>query len=551
MNMFDQYGIKEVADVTLYSIHKKKNGDVYYVPALYLDTLKISSVEKTAEGTWAQGGLGNARLISWDYGKEINVTLEDALCTPASLGLCWGGILGADWKDGRIKQDFGIDFDKNKVNRLSRFEKTFYPKNDKDKALISYLLPQTKEDAKDKEMGLLINSSVVDGTNVTGLGYVGSQTYFWRMFIESDVRSIAVVPNKFFDENGRTYSIDLTNNVIINDNLGENKFNIIYKINSADKQTENTITANLIVNRGESPHITGTNLYADSQDKNYTITDTTITFSGEEQLLETPIDIDKATHLCICVDNNDVYRAYFYGDRGPVTDDDGLETSPTSFGWSLPTTPINLGQFKDLDMWLNFPSINELIYYILTKYENDINYIKPAEIKSLVGGNSSFTEDSSSLEGYNLEGRLWCYVNPKTMTAYPDDYWFSQGEPYYVKSLTIAQSGKKLNSQRIVVQAGQFPGMYMMVGETYIRSRDTGEDERLQIKFPLCKIKSNQNLTLEAEGEPTVFTMEMEIARPANGIMMELTSYEVAQRMVTNEDGIVEVKDGSTEVVIE
>ena len=43
MNIFDQYGIKEVADVTLYSIHKKQDGsgDVYYVPALYLDTLKI------------------------------------------------------------------------------------------------------------------------------------------------------------------------------------------------------------------------------------------------------------------------------------------------------------------------------------------------------------------------------------------------------------------------------------------------------------------------------------------------------------------------------
>ena len=51
MNIFDQYGIKEVADVTLYSIHKKKDGsgDVYYVPALYIDTLKMSSVEKTAE----------------------------------------------------------------------------------------------------------------------------------------------------------------------------------------------------------------------------------------------------------------------------------------------------------------------------------------------------------------------------------------------------------------------------------------------------------------------------------------------------------------------
>jgi hypothetical protein len=38
--------------------------------------------------------------------------------------------------------------------------------------------------------------------------------------------------------------------------------------------------------------------------------------------------------------------------------------------------------------------------------------------------------------------------------------------------------------------------MYMMVGETYIRDRDTGDDERLQIKIPLCKVKSDHTLTL-------------------------------------------------------
>jgi hypothetical protein len=62
MNLFEQYGIKEVADVTLYSIHKKQDGsgDLYYMPALYLDTLKVSTVEKTGESTWAEGGIGNA-----------------------------------------------------------------------------------------------------------------------------------------------------------------------------------------------------------------------------------------------------------------------------------------------------------------------------------------------------------------------------------------------------------------------------------------------------------------------------------------------------------
>lgn len=94
MNIFEQYGIKEVADVCLYAIELDENDDEVYVPVMYLDTLKISSVEETAEQTSARGGLGNPELIIWDYGKEITVTLEDALYTPASQGMTWGGKFG-------------------------------------------------------------------------------------------------------------------------------------------------------------------------------------------------------------------------------------------------------------------------------------------------------------------------------------------------------------------------------------------------------------------------------------------------------------------------
>ena len=101
-SILDRYGIKEVADVTFYELGS--DGNPSY-PVLYLDTLKVSTVEQTAETTDAKGGKGNAPLITWDYGKEINVTLEDALCTPASLGMCWSGILSADWKDSHINID--------------------------------------------------------------------------------------------------------------------------------------------------------------------------------------------------------------------------------------------------------------------------------------------------------------------------------------------------------------------------------------------------------------------------------------------------------------
>lgn len=91
MNIFEQYGIQEVADCTLYSIELDENDDEIYVPIMYFDTLKISTLEGTAEQVSARGGLGNPELIVWDYGKEITVTLQDALYTPASQSLTWGG----------------------------------------------------------------------------------------------------------------------------------------------------------------------------------------------------------------------------------------------------------------------------------------------------------------------------------------------------------------------------------------------------------------------------------------------------------------------------
>lgn len=94
MNIFEQYGIKEVADVTLYAIELDENDDEIYIPVLYMDTLKVSTVEESSSQANAQGGIGNPKLITWDYGKDITVTLEDALFTPASASMNWGGKLG-------------------------------------------------------------------------------------------------------------------------------------------------------------------------------------------------------------------------------------------------------------------------------------------------------------------------------------------------------------------------------------------------------------------------------------------------------------------------
>ena len=94
-SIFDRYGIKEVADVTFYKIESDGSRGA---PVLYLDTLKVSTVEQTASSSDARGGKGNPKLVSWDFGKEINVTLTDALFSPASMALMYGDKDGVDTK---------------------------------------------------------------------------------------------------------------------------------------------------------------------------------------------------------------------------------------------------------------------------------------------------------------------------------------------------------------------------------------------------------------------------------------------------------------------
>ena len=66
IDILAKYGIKEVADVVFYELSEAGKPTK---PVLYLDTLKVSTIEQTAENSDARGGKGNAALISWDYGK--------------------------------------------------------------------------------------------------------------------------------------------------------------------------------------------------------------------------------------------------------------------------------------------------------------------------------------------------------------------------------------------------------------------------------------------------------------------------------------------------
>ncbi|MFA6711175.1 MAG: hypothetical protein WCS33_00465 [Candidatus Caldatribacteriota bacterium] len=87
--MGDKFGVKEVMNVTFYDL-------VSWQPSLYIDTLKLSNLENTAEQSMARGGVGNPILLTWDYNREANFEVQDALMTMKSLSMLAGTQLKTD-----------------------------------------------------------------------------------------------------------------------------------------------------------------------------------------------------------------------------------------------------------------------------------------------------------------------------------------------------------------------------------------------------------------------------------------------------------------------
>jgi hypothetical protein len=103
-NIFEQFGLKEVANVQFEALEDNKRLDVKAGDiVMYLDTLKVSTTEVTADQTEAKGGWGNPSLIIWDFNKEINLTLQDALFTMQSLAVMTGAAVKNASSSDKVK----------------------------------------------------------------------------------------------------------------------------------------------------------------------------------------------------------------------------------------------------------------------------------------------------------------------------------------------------------------------------------------------------------------------------------------------------------------
>lgn len=86
-----QYGIKEVADITFFDLNEDGTPGA---PVLYIDSAKTTNLETTGEEAVAQGGKGNAELISWDHSRKGTFSISDALFSVHSLEVMTGATIG-------------------------------------------------------------------------------------------------------------------------------------------------------------------------------------------------------------------------------------------------------------------------------------------------------------------------------------------------------------------------------------------------------------------------------------------------------------------------
>ena len=156
----------------------------------------------------------------------------------------------------------------------------------------------------------------------------------------------------------------------------------------------------------------------------------------------------------------------------------------------------------------------------------------------------SFIVPAGNSEGVSSEGDMTAravYIDLSTMEAYPDGTPIAEGEVYLKWTRSIAYGDNSIGNT-IEISAEKFPGTYKVVGDTFVRNKATGVDQRFQFVIPQAKMSSEQTITLQAEGEPTVFDMSLNVLRPDDGIMVKFIQYDVVENTEEN-DGSTMVKD--------
>lgn len=442
MNLFQKYGIKEVLDVVFYSI-TKVGDEIIYTPVLVLDTLKVSTIEKKAEKVSAQGGLGNKKLINWNFGKEISLQLSDALFSPASMSLIWGGKF-----DIKLSHYTSAIVKSNIANKYGSFNYSI-------KAYPSPVFTN-------EEWEIIYKAATelkIPGPRIDDEDDKKYQDIYW---VANYTKDLPVI-----EEN----RIWLKKNYIKRLWYSEYKQELIeiMPVGTTEEQLKlcaamPEVIINKIIDYIDELRKIG---YADTE----------------------IYDIEVLDRWEKCI----------------VTDREGLVISTREQKENL------------LRYYRNDKSSSYAIYY-------DAKTMLPL---------LNITEDGL------IKGWEWNDEQKydKDFDGKPDEDKFKIkiGTTYYKWTRTVKYKDgvdDGVLGKTFVIDADTFPGQYKIMGETYIREQKTQKDRRCQIVIHQATIGSDTNITLQADGDPTTFDMQIDVLVPKNNIPMEIKTFDVDEDKV-------------------
>lgn len=529
MNLFQKYGIKEVADVVFYSI-TPVGDEEFYTPVLYLDTLKVSTLEKSAEKVEARGGKGNKKLITWNFGKEVTLNLEDALFSPASMSMIWGGKLNAklsDYTSTIVKCNIA-----NKYGEQN-FSTKAYP---------SPALTDNEWDIIFDCMTKYRLSGIVGEQNLTL--YV-NDTDIALTRSEPAVEGQITWPHD--DGDLIWYKYNMASGIKIkNPNYGTGAtFNIFYIAKYKNNDTIGVYKKNSIFTFSNSFEENKAYLGVDHNELSAAAMRHLINMNNS--------GITDASGLS-AEDKVKIMKQYFQR-----TGEDQKEKAIS--GAIIKNILSKITNLKDIGY------IDTDIYDIEV-----IDRMEKCIVKKRDGQKISIKEQKKNLFRYYADDKSSSYTifyDAKTMlpllpikdgiiqnwdtdnntiddTADDNDendiFTIKTGTIYYKWTRTVKHKESEEDGvlgKTFVIDAETFPDTYRIVGETYIRNQKTGKDQRYQFTIFNANVSSDTSITLEAEGDPTTFSMQIDVLTPPNDIMMELKQYDV-------EDDVLE---GGTRIV--
>lgn len=126
-------------------------------------------------------------------------------------------------------------------------------------------------------------------------------------------------------------------------------------------------------------------------------------------------------------------------------------------------------------------------------------------LDTLKVSNIEFTAEQAEARGGkgNAPLIIWDYGREATVTI--EDALLSM-------DTLQAMFGDATNDTVVTINANKFPGTYTVVGQTYARDVD-GKDHLFTFVIYKAKVQSEVTLTMEAEGDPTVFNMSLRVLR--------------------------------------